>query len=109
MEIILIPSLQYKLTDKAYRSHLDRISALKDKLGRMGKNTLKTLDVEGPYILAEMKVLRPPYRLYVIVNEASEKYYLVDWEHKQNQEKVIRGLKGKLELSIKFGVEKVFI
>ena len=74
----------------------------------MGKNALKILDVEDYYLLCEMKVMRPPYRLYVIVDQKSDRYYIADWEHKENQEKVINELKRRLSLAIKFGLDEIF-
>ena len=74
----------------------------------MGKNSLKILDVENQYLLCEMKVKRPPYRLYVILNQKETKFYIVDWEHKGNQEKVIKELRKKLSLAIEFSLDKIF-
>ena len=108
MEIILIPSLQKKLESKKYKSHKKIISSLVKKLETMGKNSLKILDVENQYLLCEMKVKRPPYRLYVVVNQKETKFYIVDWEHKGNQEKVIKELRKKLSLAIEFSLDKIF-
>jgi hypothetical protein len=74
----------------------------------MGKNALKILDVEGHYLLCEMKVMKPPYRLYVIVNQKTNKYYIAKWEHKEKQNKVIGELKYKLSLAVEAGLENIF-
>ena len=79
------------------------------KLEKMGKNALKILDVEEFYLLGEMKVMRPPYRLYVIVDQKTDRYYVVEWEHKEKQKRVIGELKRKLSLATKFTLEKIFI
>jgi hypothetical protein len=55
-----------------------------------------------------MKVMKPPYRLYVIVNEKANKYYIAEWEHKEKQNKVIGELKHKLSLALEAGLENVF-
>ena len=107
-EIILTPSFQEKIKGNNYRSHLNIIQKLVKKLESMGKNALKILDVEKNYLLCEMKVMRPPYRLYVIVEQKENKYYIVDWEHKDNQEKIINELKGKLGLALEFSLDKIF-
>jgi hypothetical protein len=75
----------------------------------MGKNALKILDVEDFYLLGEMKVKKSPYRLYVIVNQRTDTFYVVEWgEHKKKQERVINELIGKLKLAIEVGLENVF-
>lgn len=107
--VVLLPSLKEKIQNRKFRSHLKIISNLIIKLEKMGKNALKTLDVEDYYLLCEMKTMKPPYRLYVIVNEKTNTFYIVDWEHKERQNKVINELKNKLSLAIQIGFEKVFI
>lgn len=34
-----------------------------------------------------MKVMKPPYRFYVIVDQKTNTYYIADWEHKENQKR----------------------
>ncbi len=106
--IILVPSLQRKLEKPMYRSHLELIDKLCNKVKILGKNALKILDVEDYYLFGELKVMKPPYRLYVIVDQKKDIYYIVDWEHKDNQERIIKSLKNKLALAIETGLEGVF-
>ncbi len=40
--------------------------------------------------------------------QTTNKYYIVDWEHKEKQEKVINKLKGKLSVAINVGLDKIF-
>jgi hypothetical protein len=77
-------------------------------LEKRGKNDLKILDVQDNYLLTEMKVMNPPYRLYVIVDQNTNKFYIVEWEHKEKQDKVIEELKRKLSLAIGLGLEEIF-
>lgn len=107
-EIIMLPSLQAKLKDRSYASHLPRIKKLIDKLRTMGKNALKILDFEDEFILSEMKLSKPPYRLYVIMDQKTDTFYIVDWEHKVNQVKIITELREKLAKSVTFGFDNVF-
>jgi mRNA-degrading endonuclease RelE of RelBE toxin-antitoxin system len=107
LTVILLPSFQKKL-EKINKAHLKIILKLIKKLERMGKNALKILDVEEYYLLCEMKVMRPPYRLYVIVNQKTNEYYIAEWEHKEKQNKVIGELKHKLSLAVEVGLEKIF-
>jgi hypothetical protein len=107
-EFILIPSLQKKLENVKYSNHAKIISRLIAKLEKMGKNALKILDVEDYYLLCEMKVMRPPYRLYVVVDQKHDNFYVVDWEHKGKQEKTINELKSRLSLAIEAGLNKIF-
>ena len=103
-EVILIPTLQSKLT----KQHALIVLALKRKLERMGEHALKRLDTEGEWMLGEMKLHRPPYRLYVFADTKNRKYYLVMWEHKDVQQKIINELRLKLHQSTQFSVEKLF-
>ena len=79
-----------------------------EKLENQGKNALKILDVQDHYLLGEMKVMRPPYRLYVIVDQKNDKFYIVEWQHKERQEKIINELRGKLLQAISLGLERIF-
>ncbi len=96
------------MEDRKYKSHVKIVLKLIEKLKRMGRNSLKILDVEDYYLLCEMKIKRPPYRLYVIVDQKNDTYYIADWEHKGMQEKVINELKTKLSSAISFGLDKIF-
>ena len=107
-EIILLPSLQEKLGDRRLKSHAKIILALLGKLKTHGKGALKILDVADQYLLCEMKVMRPPYRLYVIVDQSANKFYAADWEHKERQRKIIDQLRYKMSLAVKSGLENVF-
>lgn len=106
--IKLLPSFQNKLTDKRYRSHLRTIDMLIRKLESMGNNALKILAVEDFYVLAELKVHKPPYRMYVIYNQKTNVHYLVDWEHKSKQEEIISKISGKLMLAGKYTLDELF-
>jgi len=108
-KVVLLPSFQEKLRKRKYRDHLKMIHRLIKKLEKLGKNTLKILDVQDHYLLCEMKVMKPPYRLYVIADQRNNSYYVVKWEHKKKQEKIINELKKKLSLSINFVLDKMFI
>ena len=108
MKVVLIPSLERKLKTKRYKSHARMIYRLIKKLRRLGKNAVKILDVEDYYLLAEMKTKRPPYRLYIIINQRNDTYYVVEWAHKEQQEKIINELKYKLSLAVKFGLDQLF-
>ncbi len=106
--IELAPAFKEKLQKPMYRPHLDIIHNLIRKLGLMGIGCLKIIDIEDGLLLGEMKVMRPPYRLYVIVDQKSKKFYVMDWEHKQKQPKVISGLKEKLSLAVQMGMSNIF-
>jgi len=79
-----------------------------EKLKKLGKNAVKILDVQDNYLLTEMKRNNPPYRLYIIIDQKNDIYYITEWEHKKEQEKIISELKQKLSLAIKTGLENVF-
>jgi hypothetical protein len=51
--------------------------------------------------------MSPPYRLYVIVNQEDEKFYIVRWEHKEKQQKVINQLTTKLEYAFEGGIKNI--
>lgn len=44
---------------------------------------------------------------YVIVDQSSEKFYIVKWEHKKIQQKVIEDLKHKLEVVFSGGIREI--
>lgn len=105
--LILLPSFEKKLLTLS-KPHAERIYKMINRLRESGMSSLKILDSEENYILAEMRSFSPPYRLYVVADTASEKYYLLDWVHKEQQTKAIRALKEKLSLAINAGLENVF-
>src|SRR3989338_9165942 len=105
-EIILLPSLQEKLSGR-FRSHAKIILSLIEKLKYHGKDSLKILDVTDQYLLCEMKVMKPPYRLYVVVDQSSNKFYVAAWDHKERQRKIIDQLRYKMSLAVKSGLENV--
>ena len=75
----------------------------------MGPSALKVIKIRDGYVLGEMKINNPPYRLYILVNPSMTKYYVLEWAHKGNQQKIINELVLKLGLSMQFGVKKIFI
>ena len=79
-----------------------KIIALASSNGR--REARKILKVHENYILGEIKYKKPPYRLYVIVDQKEKIFLLVDWEHKENQEKIIKILMKNL----KHGIYKMF-
>ncbi|MBI5347428.1 MAG: hypothetical protein HZB66_02365 [Candidatus Aenigmarchaeota archaeon] len=109
-DVFLVPSFQRKI-EKIIKNKKEKeiIYKLINKVRNLGKNALKILDVRDQYLLCEMKVKRPPYRLYVMVDQSKDIFYIVDWEHKQKQEKVINELRKKLYTALKFGMDKIFI
>ena len=107
-EVVLLPSLEKKLKDRRFRSHALIISNLVEKLELMGEGAVKVLAVQDQYLLGEMKVKRPPYRLYVVVDRRRVCFYLVDWEHKSSQESVIDRIKGKLAFASEYTFERLF-
>jgi mRNA-degrading endonuclease RelE of RelBE toxin-antitoxin system len=84
--MVLLPSFHKKL-GKINKAHLKIISKLIKSWKEWGKNALKILDIEDYYLLCEMKVMKPPYRFYVIVDQKTNTYYIADWEHKENQKR----------------------
>ncbi|HLC59564.1 MAG TPA: hypothetical protein VJH34_03505 [archaeon] len=106
--IVIVPSFQKKLESKKFRPHLKIIYRLINKLRQSGRNGLKILDVENNYLVCEMKVNSPPYRLYVIVDQIKDTYYVVHWEHKKRQKQIINELKVKLRIATNFVLDKIF-
>ena len=50
----------------------------------------------------------PPYRLYVIVDRKNDEFYVVEWEHKNKQQKVINNLTKKLHTGISYSLDQIF-
>jgi hypothetical protein len=79
-----------------------------DRLSEQGANAVKILYLIDHYILSEMKSHSPPYRLYIILDQSENKFYIVGWVHKDKQQQTIEKMKFKLKAAIKTGVEAIF-
>ena len=77
--------------------HLEIILKDFEKIEKWGLSVLKTLKRSSKYVLAEAKHRRPPYRLYVIIDEEKDVYMLVEWSHKNKQQKTIQFLSKNIE------------
>ncbi len=106
-EVIIVPSFQKEIEKIKERKQLELIYKSIEKIEMRGKNVLKLLHVRDKYILGEIKFMSPPYRLYVIVNQENEKFYIVRWEHKKEQQKVINQLMNKLEYAFEGGIKNI--
>lgn len=106
-EVIIVPSFQREIERIKERKQLELICKSIEKIERMGKNAVKLLHVRDKYILSEIKFMSPPYRLYVIINQENEKFYIVRWEHKEKQQKVINQLMEKLEYAFERGIKNI--
>ena len=106
-EVTIIPSFQKEIGRIRDKKQVELILKSFKKIERMGMNCLKLLLVANKYALGEIKFKRPPYRLYVIVDQESEKYYLIRWDHKKDQQKVINELKYKLESAVHMGMKNI--
>ncbi len=106
-EVIIVPSFQKEIEKIKDRKQLELIYKSIEKIERMGKNAIKLLHVRDKYILGEIKFMNPPYRLYVIINQENEKFYIVRWEHKEKQQKVINKLMEKLEYAFESGIKNI--
>ena len=96
-----------KRVKRLNKEHKARIKKFIEKLEREGLHALKILYTKGK-ILGEMKSMRPPYRLYVIYDQEDKTFYVLRWEHKSKQEKVVNELKRKLEEGIDMGLYHIF-
>ncbi len=106
-KVIIVPSFQKEIERIKEKKQLEMIFKSIEKIERMGKNAIKLLHVRDKYILGEIKFMNPPYRLYVIVNQEDEKFYVVRWEHKEKQQKVINQLTEKLEYAFESGIKNI--
>jgi len=106
-EIIIVPSFQKEIERIKEKKQLELIYKSIEKIERMGKNAIKMLHFRDNYILGEIKFMNPPYRLYVIINQEDEKFYIVRWEHKEKQQKVIDQLMKKLEYAFEGGIKNI--
>jgi len=107
VEVIIVPSFQKEIERIKEKKQLERIYKSIEKIERMGKNAIKLLQIRDKYILGEIKFMNPPYRLYVIINQEDEKFYIVKWEHKEKQQKVINQLTKKLEYAFEGGIKNI--
>ncbi len=105
IRIIISPNLERKLKSLK-KDHGRLILKAFRKIKKMGLNAIKILKIHENYILGEIKYKKPPYRLYVIVDQKEKIFLLVDWEHKENQEKIIRILLKNLKHGIYEILEK---
>ncbi len=76
-EVIIVPSFAKEIERIKEKKQLELIYKAIDKIEKMGKNAVKMLHVRNKYILAELKFMNPPYRLYVIVNQENENFVSV--------------------------------
>jgi hypothetical protein len=76
-EVIIVPSFQKEIERIKDRKQLELIYKSIEKIERMGKNAIKLLHVRDKYLLGEIKFMSPPYRLYIIINQENEKFYIV--------------------------------
>lgn len=106
-EIIIVPSFQKEIERIKEKKQLELIYKSIEKIERMGKNAIKMLHFRDNYILGEINFMNPPYRLYVIINQEDEKFYIVRWEHKEKQQKVIDQLMKKLEYAFEGGIKNI--
>ncbi|MGB8216791.1 MAG: hypothetical protein WCE94_05755 [Candidatus Methanoperedens sp.] len=106
-EVIIVPSFQKEIESIRDKKQLKLICKSIEKIENMGKNAVKLLHVRDKYILGELKFMSPPYRLYVIINQENEKFYVVRWEHKEKQQKVINQLMYKLEYAFESGIKNI--
>jgi len=106
-EVIIVPSFQKEIEKIKEKKQMELIYKAIEKIERMGKNAVKLLHVRDKYILGEIKFMSPPYRLYVIINQENEKFYIVRWEHKEKQQKVINQLMEKLEYAFESGIKNI--
>jgi mRNA-degrading endonuclease RelE of RelBE toxin-antitoxin system len=102
----LVPSFEKELR-KLDRTHRIIILNRFRKIRKSGLHALKILRVKGNYLLCEVKVKKPPYRLYVFVDQERKIFYLARWEHKNKQEKVIKSLSKRLEEAFEYGIEEM--
>ena len=63
------------------------------KLQTHKMNAVKILKVVGPYVIEEIKHRKPPYRLYVAIDQESDICAVVEWAHKKEQQEIIEKLR----------------
>lgn len=106
VEIVILPSFERKLK-KLEKTHQERILKITKQIKERGLGSLKILRVKDKYLLTEYKSKRPPYRLYVFVDQDKRLFYIVDWIHKNKQKKAIKKLSSLLEKGLGTGLEQV--
>lgn len=102
--IVIHPNIQNLLTNNLPRDHIELIYRDIRKIRRSGLNVLKILKVVGRYLLTEVKHHRPPYRLYVVVDQGSNIFVPVDWAHKKDQERIINRLSSEMKNIIEWAI-----
>ena len=90
------------------RIHKNRIKSLIEKLEEEGIHATKILSSYKDYVLCEMKSSNPPYRLYAIYDQKEKIFYVLEWEHKNKQRKIIRQLIKKLSTGVELGIRSIF-
>ena len=78
-----------------------------EKVRKNGKNSLKILHVRKNWLIGEIRFIKGGYRLYFIVDQNEEKYYVVDFEHKKKQQQIIQKLKAGLQKVFDKGIENI--
>lgn len=106
-KVVAVPSFKREIDKIRDKSHLELIIKSIEKIERLGTNVMKFLHIRKNYILGEIKFLRPPYRLYVVFDQSSQEFYIVNWTHKKKQERVIDQLKKKLDHAFEIGIENI--
>ena len=85
-------------------NQLIRIKKILQDVEMYGILHLKTLthvkESDRTYLLLEAKSRRPPYRLYFVLDELNDTLYIMDWSHKNIQQKTIN----KIAKGIKQGL-----
>jgi len=98
----VLPTEEFKRKVKRLKKdHKELI--LKDvrKLRTQRMNAIKILRVVGPYVLGEIKHKKPPYRLYVVIDQEADTCAVVEWAHKKEQQEVIDKLQRDAEKIMK--------
>jgi mRNA-degrading endonuclease RelE of RelBE toxin-antitoxin system len=90
---------------KADKAQQERILCLVKRIREQGIDAMKFLRPMGQYVIAEAKSKNPPYRLYIIMDKATNTAYLVSWVHKDKQRSEIAKLEGLFEKGFKEGLE----
>ena len=101
-EVVITFNLKKKIKS-INKDHRRFILKAFQKIKKMGLNALKILKAYENYLLCEIKFKKPPYRLYVIVDQKEKTFFLVEWEHKKNQKRIL----DILSKSLKNGIKKI--
>ncbi|RLJ02985.1 MAG: hypothetical protein DRP11_02110, partial [Candidatus Aenigmatarchaeota archaeon] len=100
--VIISPELQRKIKS-LNKEHRNLILKAFRKIKKMGLNAVTILRAHDNYLLCEIKYKKPPYRLYVTVDQKEKIFILCGWEHKEKQER----MKNTLSKNIKEGVYEI--